>query len=92
MSGPSQLLWVHYLPIATTLVSVAFSASLFRKYLVRRSPHVGWWAIGVAFYGMNKLFAHIGLLNTWPPLIVAALPSLVVLGLAFSALYWIERR
>ena len=48
--------------------------------------------IGIAFYGMNKLFAHIGLLNTWPPLIVAALPSLVVLGLAFSALYWIERR
>jgi len=48
--------------------------------------------IGVAFYGMNKLFAHIGLLNTWPPLIVAALPSLVVLALAFSALYWIERR
>ncbi len=48
--------------------------------------------IGVAFYGLNKLFAHIGLLNTWPPLFVAALPSLVVLALAFSALYWIERR
>jgi lipopolysaccharide export system permease protein len=48
--------------------------------------------IGVAFYGLNKLFAHIGLLNTWPPLIVSALPSLVVLALAFSALYWIERR
>jgi lipopolysaccharide export system permease protein len=48
--------------------------------------------IGVAFYGMNKLIAHIGLLNTWPPLIVSALPSLVVLSLAFGALYWIERR
>ena len=24
--------------------------------------------LGVGFYGMNKLFAHIGLLNTWPPL------------------------
>ncbi len=48
--------------------------------------------IGVAFYGLNKLFAHIGLLNTWPPLFVAALPSLVVLAMAFSALYWIERR
>ena len=41
---------------------------------------------------MNKLFAHIGLLNTWPPLAVAALPSLVVLTLALGALYWIERR
>jgi lipopolysaccharide export system permease protein len=48
--------------------------------------------LGVAFYGMNKLFAHIGLLNTWPPVVVAALPSLVVLALAFGALYWIERR
>ena len=48
--------------------------------------------IGVAFYGLNKLFAHLGLLNTWPPIIVAALPSLVVLATAMSALYWIERR
>jgi lipopolysaccharide export system permease protein len=48
--------------------------------------------LGVAFYGMNKLFAHIGLLNTWPPLVVSALPSLVVLSMAFGALYWIERR
>jgi len=48
--------------------------------------------LGVAFYGMNKLFAHIGLLNTWPPLVVAALPSLVVLTAAMGALYWIERR
>jgi len=48
--------------------------------------------IGVAFYGLNKLFAHLGLLNTWPPIFVAALPSLVVLALAMSALYWIERR
>lgn len=48
--------------------------------------------IGVAFYGLNKLFAHLGLLNTWPPIVVAALPSLVVLAMATSALYWIERR
>ncbi len=48
--------------------------------------------IGVAFYGLNKLFAHLGLLNTWPPIVVAALPSLVVLALAMGALYWIERR
>jgi lipopolysaccharide export system permease protein len=48
--------------------------------------------IGVAFYGLNKLFAHLGLLNTWPPIFVAALPSLVVLAMAMSTLYWIERR
>jgi lipopolysaccharide export system permease protein len=48
--------------------------------------------IGVSFYVMNKLFAHLGLLNTWPPMLVAALPSLVALSFALGALYWIERR
>lgn len=48
--------------------------------------------IGVLFYMLNKLFGHLGLLNTWPPVMVAALPSLVMLGIASSALYWIERR
>jgi lipopolysaccharide export system permease protein len=48
--------------------------------------------IGVLFYMLNKLFAHLGLLNTWPPVVIAALPSLVVLAVALSALYWIERR
>ncbi len=48
--------------------------------------------IGVMFYMLNKLFAHLGLLHTWPPLVVAVLPSLVVLTVAVGALYWIERR
>jgi len=48
--------------------------------------------IGVIFYTMNKLFSHLGLLNTWPPIVVAALPGLVVLSVALAALYWVERR
>lgn len=48
--------------------------------------------IGVGFYMLNKLFAHLGVLNTWPPIVIAALPSLVVLSVALAALYWIERR
>jgi len=48
--------------------------------------------IGVLFYMLNKLFGHIGLLNTWPPAAVAAIPSLVVLSVALSTLYWLERR
>jgi lipopolysaccharide export system permease protein len=48
--------------------------------------------IGVLFYMLNKLFSHLGLLQAWPPAIVAALPSLVVLTVALAALYWIERR
>ncbi len=48
--------------------------------------------IGVLFYMLNKLFAHLGVLHTWPPLAIAVLPSLVVLAVALGALYWIERR
>ncbi len=48
--------------------------------------------IGVLFYAMNKLFSHLGLINTWPPVIVAALPALVVFCFALGALYWVERR
>lgn len=48
--------------------------------------------IGVLFYMLNKLFSHLGMLHTWPPMAVAVLPSLVVLAVALGALYWIERR
>jgi lipopolysaccharide export system permease protein len=48
--------------------------------------------IGVLFYMMNKLFSNLGSLNTWPPVVVAALPSMVMLAAALGALYWIERR
>lgn len=55
MQGPSELHWVHYLPIATTLVSLVFATTLVRKYQQKRTPHVGWWAVGVAFYGLGTL-------------------------------------
>ncbi len=48
--------------------------------------------IGVLFYMLNKLFAHVGVLHIWPPVVIAVLPSLVVLAVALGALYWIERR
>ncbi|HEY4040124.1 MAG TPA: LPS export ABC transporter permease LptG [Burkholderiaceae bacterium] len=48
--------------------------------------------IGVIFYALNKLFSHLGLLSAWPPIVVAALPGLLVLMVALGALYWVERR
>jgi len=41
---------------------------------------------------MNKLFSHLGLINTWPPVVVAGLPAFVVLIIALGTLYWVERR
>ncbi len=47
--------------------------------------------IGMSFHLLNNLFSHIGLLNTWPPMATAALPSIVFLLAAVSALWWVER-
>lgn len=55
MPHPSGVLWVHYLPIVTTAVAAVFSLSLFRRYGERRTPHLLWWAIGIALYGVGTL-------------------------------------
>ncbi|RJG07868.1 LPS export ABC transporter permease LptG [Noviherbaspirillum cavernae] len=47
--------------------------------------------IGVSFQLINSLFSHIGLLNTWPALVTALLPSTVFLTAAIGALWWVER-
>ncbi len=48
--------------------------------------------LGVSFQLINSLFAHIGLLNTWPPFATAVLPSLLFLLVAIGSLVWVERR
>lgn len=48
--------------------------------------------IGVLFYALNKLFSHLGLINTWPPVLVAGMPAIVAVLCAAGALYWVERR
>ncbi|MDO8298298.1 LPS export ABC transporter permease LptG [Lacisediminimonas sp.] len=48
--------------------------------------------LGVSFQLVNSLFGHIGLLNTWPPLATAVLPSLLFLLVAIGSLAWVERR
>ena len=47
--------------------------------------------IGVCFQLINSLFSHLGLLNTWPAFVTAALPSLLFMALAIGALWWVER-
>ena len=55
MTGPAEPTWVHYLPAATTAIAAAFSFTLFRKYRIRPTPHIGWWTAGVATYGAGTL-------------------------------------
>ncbi|MFC5462339.1 LPS export ABC transporter permease LptG [Massilia niabensis] len=47
--------------------------------------------IGVGFILINSLFAHLGLLSTWPAFFTAVAPSLLFLLLAILALRWVER-
>jgi hypothetical protein len=45
---------VHYLPIATTLLSAAFFVVLIQGWRARRSgPHLLWWAAGALSYGLG---------------------------------------
>ena len=48
-------MWVHYIPIATTLIAATFAFSLFRRYAARPNIRLLWWAIGVSSYGLGAL-------------------------------------
>jgi lipopolysaccharide export system permease protein len=48
--------------------------------------------IGIFFHMLNSLFSHIGLLQNWPPLAAAALPSTAFLAAAVLMMWWVERR
>ena len=57
---------VHYIPIATTLLSVPFAVEIARRN--RHYPdrlHLLWWAIGVAIYGIGTLTESLTTLLGW---------------------------
>lgn len=47
--------------------------------------------LGIGSYTFNQLFSHLGLINTWPPSLAVAFPSVAVLALALLALRWVEK-
>src|SRR5512137_2044436 len=46
---------MHYLPFLSTLVTFAFAAAVFARFLRRRGPHLLLWTIGLVFYGTGTL-------------------------------------
>ncbi len=46
---------MHYLPFLSTLVTFAFAAAVFRRYLIKRGPHLLLWSIGLLFFGIGTL-------------------------------------
>lgn len=48
--------------------------------------------LGVLFHFLNSLFSHLGVLERWPPIAPAALPSAIFLLAALVMMWWVERR
>lgn len=48
--------------------------------------------LGILFYALNGLFSNLGVINSWPPLASATVPSAIFLLTAFGMLWWVERR
>ncbi len=48
--------------------------------------------LGLAFYFLSRLSAHVGLLNEWPAAASALMPVAVFLCVALTMMWWQERR
>jgi len=48
--------------------------------------------LGIAFHFLNRLSSHLGLLNDWPPLASALMPTVIFFSIAVGMMWWQERR
>ena len=63
---------VYYIPIATTLVALAFSAILFQRWRKRGGTHHLWWAAGTFTYALGTITESATTLLGWHPAIFRA--------------------
>lgn len=78
------------MPLATAVMvflAVPFVFGSLRSVGVGQRTMVG-ALIGIAFYLLNQVFSHVGMAYQLPPLLGAALPTLLFFGLAM----WLMRR
>ena len=86
-------LWKKLFYPLATLVMMALALPF--AYMHARSGMVGIKVflgimLGILFHMLNSLFSHIGLLQQWPPIAAAAVPSLMFLATAMLMMLWIE--
>lgn len=87
-------LWSKVFYLFTVFVMLTLSLPF--AYLHSRAGVVGVKVFGGVMLGMsfmliNTLFSHIGMLNTWPAPLTAAMPSLLYLLLGIIGLRWVDR-
>lgn len=78
-------------------IFVMFAVAMPFAYLNARSGGVSikifaGLMIGISFYALNNIFSFLGVLNTWHPMVVAVVPTSVMLICAGVALWLLERR
>lgn len=58
--------FVHYIPILTTVLAACFAPIVFRRWQARKpAPHLFWWALGIALYGVGTFTEGFTTLFGW---------------------------
>jgi hypothetical protein len=57
--------FVHYIPIATTVVAAFFATVVLRRYASKGGTHLLWWGIGMVTYGIGTLTEALTTLLGW---------------------------
>ena len=88
-------MWKKLLYPLATLVMMALALPF--AYMHARAGMVGVKVflgimLGILFYMLNGLFSHVGLLQNWPPVAAAVLPSAAFFLAAVAMMWWVERR
>jgi hypothetical protein len=87
---------VHYIPILTSIVALAFAPVLYRRWRSRGGTHLAWWAAGVLLYGVGTVTESATTLFGWSePVFRAWYISGALLGgapLAQGTVYLLLRR
>jgi uncharacterized membrane protein len=63
---------VHYIPIATTCLALAFGVTLWRRYRERGGLHLLWWAGGMLTYAAGTITESVTTLWGWDPVVFRA--------------------
>jgi len=56
---------VHYVPIATSVLALAFAGILARRYRERGGTHLAWWCAGMAVYAAGTITESLTTLAGW---------------------------
>ena len=58
--------FVHYIPIVTTCLTIFFAPIVFKRWQKRKpAPHLFWWALGIAMYGVGTFTESATTLFGW---------------------------